>query len=110
MFKFLVILYIIKLYARNLFIVSQNFNKKAAEQRNSENTDNLSKKLFFTPLFQIPIFPIFQIPKSLKSLKMKKVFPKSYFFVSLLSDSLQFQTQLITKSETRLGFKPLGNH
>ena len=41
---------------------------------------------------------------------MEKVFPKSCLFVTLPSDSLQFQKQLLTKSETRFGFKPLGNH
>ena len=41
---------------------------------------------------------------------MKKVFQKSCFFVTLPSDSLQFQKQLMTKSETRFGFKRLGNH
>ena len=41
---------------------------------------------------------------------MEKVFPESYLFVTLLSDFLQFQKQVMTKSETRFGFKPLGNH
>ena len=41
---------------------------------------------------------------------MEKVFQKSCPFVTLLSDSLQFQKQLMIKSETRFGFKPLGNH
>ena len=41
---------------------------------------------------------------------MKKVSPKFCLFVSLASDSLQFQKQLVTKSETCFGFKPLGNH
>ena len=41
---------------------------------------------------------------------MEDVFPKSYLFVTLLSGSLQFQKQLMTKSETRFGFKPLRNH
>ena len=38
---------------------------------------------------------------------MKKVFPKSHFFVSLWSDSLQFQKQLTTKSKTLLVSNPL---
>ena len=37
---------------------------------------------------------------------MKKTFPKSCFFVSLPSDSLQFQKHLMTKFEMCLGFKP----
>ena len=41
---------------------------------------------------------------------MTKITPKSYFFVSLPSNSRQFQQQLMSKSETRLGFKLLGNH
>ena len=41
---------------------------------------------------------------------MEKVFPKSCLFVTLPSDYLQFQKQLMTKSEMRIGFKPLGNH
>ena len=41
---------------------------------------------------------------------MEKVFPKSCVFVNLPSDPLQFQKQLMAKSETRFGFKPLGNH
>ena len=41
---------------------------------------------------------------------MEDVFSKSYLFVTLLSDSLQFQKQLVTKSETHFGFKPLRNH
>ena len=52
----------------------------------------------------------FQISKSLKNLKTKNVFPKSCLFVSLPYDFLKFQKQLMTKSETRLDFKPLGNH
>ena len=40
---------------------------------------------------------------------MEKVFPKYYLSVTLPSDSLQFQKQLMTKSETDFGFKPLGN-
>ena len=47
--------------------------------------------------------------KSLNNLKMKRVLPKSCFFVSLLSNFLQFQKQLMTKSETCFGFKRLGN-
>ena len=44
---------------------------------------------------------------------MKKSFPEILFFlkfcfVSLPSDSLQFQKQLMTKSEMRLGFKQSG--
>ena len=35
---------------------------------------------------------------------------KLCLFVSLPSVSLQFQRQLMTKSETRLDFKSLGNH
>ena len=41
---------------------------------------------------------------------MEKVFPKSYLFVTLPSDSLQFQEQLMTKNKTHIGFKPLGDH
>ena len=41
---------------------------------------------------------------------MKKNVPILCFFVSLLFDFLQFQKQLMTKLERRLGFKPLGNH
>ena len=41
---------------------------------------------------------------------MENVFPKSWLFVTLPSDSLQFQKKLMTKSETRFGFKPSGNH
>ena len=41
---------------------------------------------------------------------MEKVFPKSCLFVTLPSDYLQFQKQLMTKSDTRFDFKPLGNH
>ena len=41
---------------------------------------------------------------------MEKVFPKSCLFVILPSDFLQFQKQLMTKSETCFGFKALGNH
>ena len=40
---------------------------------------------------------------------MEKVFPKSCLFVTLPSESLQFQKQLMTQSETRFGFKSLGN-
>ena len=32
------------------------------------------------------------------------------FFSFFSSDPLQFQKQLIAKSEKRIGFKPLGNH
>ena len=38
---------------------------------------------------------------------MTKITPKSCFFVSPLDS---FQQQVMTKSETRLGFKLLGNH
>ena len=52
------------------------------------------------------------VPKSIS--KFEKFENEKSFseimLVSLLSDSLRFQKQLITKSETRLGFKPLGNH
>ena len=41
---------------------------------------------------------------------MTKITPKSYFFVSLPYKSRQFEQQLLTESETRLGFKLLGNH
>ena len=34
---------------------------------------------------------------------------KLWVFVSLSSDSWQFQKQLMTKSETHLSFKPLGS-
>ena len=43
-------------------------------------------------------------------MKMEKAFLKPYLSVTLSSDYLQFQKQLMTKSETRVGFKPLGNH
>ena len=41
---------------------------------------------------------------------MKIFFTKSYFFVPSSSDSGQFQEQSMAKSETLIGFKPLGNH
>ena len=41
---------------------------------------------------------------------MKKIVPKSCFLISLSFDSKQFQQYLMTKSETHLGFKPLGDH
>ena len=55
------------------------------------------------------------VPKSISKFEKFEKFENEKSFseimlVSLLSDSLQFQKQLITKSETRLGFKPLGNH
>ena len=41
---------------------------------------------------------------------MNKPVPKSYFFVSLPFNSWQFHKQLIVKSESRFGFKSVGNH
>ena len=41
---------------------------------------------------------------------MTKITPESCFFISIPYKSLQYQQQLMTKSETRLGFKLLGNH
>ena len=54
----------------------------------------------------------FYVFKSLENLKKKipKKLLKLCLFVSLPPVSLQFQRQLMTKSETRLDFKPLGNH
>ena len=40
---------------------------------------------------------------------MKNVFPKSCLFVTLPSDYLHFQKQLMTKPKTRFGFVLLGN-
>ena len=40
---------------------------------------------------------------------MKIFFPEIMLFVSLPSDSLQFQKELMTKSKAGLDFKPLRN-
>ena len=86
-----------------LFIVFQNFNKKVVY--NSKSIHNSSKTFF-------NLIPksIFKFLKIWKNLKRGIVFPKSWLFVTLPYDSLQFQKQLMTKFETHFGFKPLGNH
>ena len=81
------------------FIVCQNFNQKS---RNSEGIDNLSET------FKMTLNYISKFPKVWKIWKSKKL-PPNHALVFLHSNSWQCQKQLMTKSETRLGFKPLGN-
>ena len=66
---------------------------------------------FFFMVF-VKLLPKFisKFPKTKKGWEWYKNNPKLYFFVSLSSNSWQFQQQLVTKSETCLGFKLLGNH
>ena len=61
-------------------------------------------------LFKLIPKSISRVFKSLKKLKMKEIFLISWFFVSLLSDSWQFQKQLMTKSEAYHGFKAFGKY
>ena len=51
---------------------------------------------------------IFQ--KKIEKNQNEKTFPQNHAFFPLPSSSLHFQKKLITKSETFLGFIPLGNH
>ena len=75
------------------------------KQRNSKSIDNLSKTFF-----RVIPKSISKFPKSLKNSKTENFFLKSCLFVTLPSDSLLFQKELMTKSDMRFGFKPLGNH
>ena len=50
------------------------------------------------------------ISKFLKGWTLMKIIVPKLFFVSLPSDPWQFQNQLMTKSETHLGFRPSENH
>ena len=47
--------------------------------------------------------------KNICSKSIADIVPESCFFVSLPSYSWKFQKQLMAKSETHLGCKPLGN-
>ena len=82
-----------------LFIMCQNFNKK---KRSSKSIDN-----FLKTFFKVDTKNLFLNFQKFEYFKNEKAFPKSCLFVSLPSDSLQFQKQLISKTETRLVFKPL---
>ena len=88
---------IVTAYCKSFSFCVRILTKK---QRNSESIDNLSKTLFKA---DAKIY--FQISKSLKNFKMKKFLLKSCPFASHPSDFLQFQKQLMTKSEKGLGFK-----
>ena len=61
-------------------------------------------------LFKLIPKSISRVFKSLKKLEMKEIILISWFFVSLLSDSWQFQKQLMAKSEAYHGFKALGKY
>ena len=85
-------------------IVLQCVKILTKKYRNSESIDNLSETFFKLILKSMSKFQKFE------KLKIRKVFPKSCFYTSLPSDSLQFQKDFMKKSETCFGFKLLGNH
>ena len=84
------------------FIMCQNFSKEVAElQKYWKFIRNICLRWYQN---------LFLNFEKLEKFKNEKIVPKSCFFVSLPSDSWQIQKQLMTNSETHLGFKLLGNH
>ena len=82
------------------FIECQNFDKKS------------SVALEVLMIYQKHFVSWYQKTNSKfpKDWKIGKYFSKSCFFISFPPDSLQFQKQLMTKSETHFAFKPLWSH
>ena len=60
--------------------------------------------------FNLILKSISKFAKVSKIRKRKKLSQNHVFFVSLPSDSRQFQKQLMAKFGTRFGSKPLGNY